>query len=649
MRESINKSVFFTTFLVILVTIISCISYPQQIQQFTAILQNQIVHFAGWLYILIVGLFLLFLTFLAISKYGDIKLGQDHATPEHSYLSWLAMLFSAGMGVGIIYYGLSEPVMHYNMPPVDADNRLETAKQAMRITFFHWGLHPWAIYSIFALPIAYFSYRHDLPLLPRSILYPLIGDKIYGPIGNTVDIFTASATIFGIATSLGMSATQVNSGLHEIFDTPMNMNYQGIIIFVITIISSVSVALGIKKGIKRLSNANMLLALLLLIFVILNNSPIYILKTFVENTGSYFSNIIEMTFNLYAYERNEEWMGGWTLAYWSWWLSWSPFVGMFIARISKGRTVREFIIAVLLMPSVSIFLWFTAFGNTAINFLERDLIPNFIHIVSKETANSIFHFLKVMPSYSISSILAIILMITFFVSSADSGSLIMNTLTSKHNKSSPKKLRIFWSCCVGFISWSIMYTGGIEALQAINMAASLPILFILAIFCYSFYKALNYDFCINENLQSNISLKYTKYKTNWREYVSSLNSYPQKKETKDFMENTAYEAIKELAEEMEKQKIETKVSDFSNKEIGCTIYVNENDSFYYGIKIIEYILPDYIDEDYSYYNRAEVFLDQGGQQYNIINYEKEQIISDIISQYERYKNQIELINIEKRL
>ena len=339
-RYRINPPVFFTSVALVLVFVLGAVIWPDASERLFVAVQGWVIHSAGWFYVLAVAGFLVFVVAVAASRYGAIKLGPDHSEPDYSYTAWFAMLFSAGMGIGLMYFGVAEPIMHYTDPPVGDPSTAAAARQAMRITMFHWGVHAWAIYAVVGLALAYFSFRQGLPLTIRSSLYPLIGERIHGPIGHAVDVFAVVGTLFGVATSLGFGAIQVNAGLEYLFDVPVGTGVQIALIAVITAFATVSVALGLDAGIRRVSEFNLILAVVLLVFVLVAGPTIFLLQTLVQNTGAYLSNLFSMTFNLYAYQPTG-WIGGWTLFYWGWWIAWSPFVGMFIARISRGRTIRQ--------------------------------------------------------------------------------------------------------------------------------------------------------------------------------------------------------------------------------------------------------------------------------------------------------------------
>lgn len=459
-QSHINKAVFFTSAVLIFLLVAFAAFFPDVADKNFKLLQQQIFTNASWFYILAVALILLSVTFLGLSRYGDIKLG-DHAQPDFRYHSWFAMLFSAGMGIGLMFFGVAEPVMHYLSPPVGTPESVEAAKQAMRLTFFHWGLHAWAIYAIVALILAFFSYRHGLPLTLRSALYPIIGDRIYGPIGHAVDIFAVIGTVFGVATSLGYGVLQVNAGLNHLFGVPINETVQVILIVVITGLATISVVSGLEKGIRFLSELNLGLALLLLALVLLLGPTVLLLKSFVENTGGYLSELVSKTFNLYAYEpKSSNWLGGWTLLYWGWWLSWSPFVGMFIARVSRGRTIREFVTGVLFVPAGFTLMWMTVFGNSAIYLIMEKGATDLAATVQQDVALALFNFLEHFPFSSVLSFIAMAMVIVFFVTSADSGAMVVDTLASGGSSNTPVWQRIFWASLMGIVAIALLIAGG---------------------------------------------------------------------------------------------------------------------------------------------------------------------------------------------
>lgn len=605
-------------------------------------MQAWLVLNTSWVYMLGVAIILLFSIGLICSRLGDIKLGPDHSVPEYSNLSWMAMLFSAGMGIGLLFYGVAEPIKHYSNPPLGTPLSSFSAEEAMKLTFFHWGLHAWAIYAVLAVTLAYFSYRKDLPLLPRSIFFPLLGEKIFGPIGDLIDSLSIIGTMFGVATSLGVGVTQVNAGLFYLFAIPESIGVQIILIAIITSFATISVVLGLDGGIKRLSNINMILAVCLLVFILVLGETSFLMKSFVQNTGAYFSDIVYKTFNLFVYEPREKWFGGWTLLYWGWWVSWSPFVGMFIARISKGRTIREFMTGVILIPSGFTFLWMTVFGNSAIKLSITS--PELITAVNDNVPIALFKFLEFFPLSQVLAVLSILLIITFFVSSSDSGSLVIDTLASGGAEEPPVWQRIFWALLEGIVAMTLLYAGGLGALQTMTIVSAFPILFIILIGAFLFFKTLREDYLLFNSIQSHTtSIQYEKASSSWKDRLSALIEYPSKEKVQSFISTTVNEAVHELKTEFKKNNINAKI-DFDQKKHHILISVpNEtNEDFLYAVQPRSFDIPSHRTETKKTYFRAEVFLYQGGQEYDIYGYTKEQIIADALTQYEKHLHYLHL-------
>jgi choline/glycine/proline betaine transport protein len=465
--------VFWISSVLLLLIVLYASVFQAHAQSLFAHIQGWIIGNVSWFYILAVAIILGTVVFLGISRYGDIKLGPDHSTPDYSSTTWFAMLFSAGMGIGLMFFGVAEPVMHFLKPPIGDGGTVQAAGEAMRITFFHWGLHAWAIYAIVALILAYFSYRQGLPLTLRSALYPLIGERIYGPLGHAVDIFAIIGTVFGVATSLGFGVAQINTGLNALFGVPVSTGVQIALIIGTTFLATLSVMSGLDKGIRRLSELNLGLAVLLLLMVMLLGPTVLILQTFVQNTGGYLSEIVSRTLNLYAYQPTD-WIGGWTLFYWGWWLAWSPFVGLFIARISRGRTIREFVTGVLLVPTAFTLLWMTVFGNTAIHMILDEGLTDLAMAVDKDTSLALFAFLEHFPFASVISTLAVIMVVVFFVTSADTGAMVVDMLASGGQENTPLRQRVFWAASMGLVAIALLLADGLKALQTATIASALP-------------------------------------------------------------------------------------------------------------------------------------------------------------------------------
>ncbi|MCF6148831.1 MAG: BCCT family transporter [Candidatus Kuenenia sp.] len=443
---------------------------------------------AGWLLILLVDIFLGFVIYLLFSRYGKLRIGGPKAKPEFSYHSWFAMLFSAGMGIGLLFYSVAEPVMHFSAPPKGEANTIQSAQYAMDITFFHWGLHAWGIYAMVGLALAFFCYSKGLPLTIRSVFHPLIGERVHGTLGNVIDIVAVVATLFGLATSLGLGAQQVNAGLDHLFHIGHNTMLQIILIAIITGFATMSVVLGIDKGIRRLSEFNMVIGLVLLLFMLFLGPTLFIFDSFVQNIGSYLQRLTEFSTWTESY-RQSKWQNGWTIFYWGWWIAWSPFVGMFIARVSKGRTVREFLLGVLLVPTVLTFLWITVFGGTAL-FEELYGGGGITEAVNENVATALFVLLKRFPMAFITCLLGVIVVATFFVTSSDSGSLVIDIITAGGNTHPPLKQRVFWAIMEGVVASVLLIGGGLKALQAASILTGFPFAIVLFFMCVSLLKGL---------------------------------------------------------------------------------------------------------------------------------------------------------------
>ena len=486
---SIDMPVFFSAAALIVAFSVYGGAFSYDAAIMFAKVQNWLITNVGWYYIAVVAGFFAFILYLAFSSVANVKLGPDDSLPEYSYLSWIAMLFSAGVGIGLLFFGVAEPITHFAKPPSGEAASVNAAESAMVYTYFHWGFQAWATYIVVGLSLAYFAFRHGLPLTIRSSLYPIIGDKIYGPIGNTVDVFAVLATMFGVATSLGIGATQVNAGLSYLFGLPVGPNIQVLLIAAITVMATSSVVTGLDGGIRRISELNMVLAVLLMSFVLLAGPTAALLGAFVQNIGNYLSSLVSLTLEVYAYEPTE-WFGTWTLFYWGWWISWSPFVGMFIARISRGRTVREFILGVLFVPAGFTFLWFSIFGNSALFIELGDSGGEITSAVIADMPTALYVFLERLPLAPLVSMLATVLIVTFFVTSSDSGSLVIDIITSGGNENPPIWQRIFWAVSEGVVASVLLLAGGLSALQTAAISSALPFSVIMIFMCVGLSRAL---------------------------------------------------------------------------------------------------------------------------------------------------------------
>lgn len=488
----VNGPVFFTSSIIIIISIILTLIYRESAETYFGEVQDYISNTGGWFFVLSVNIYLFFMLYLAFSKFGQLRIGGQSAKPEFKTISWFAMLFSAGMGIGLLFWSIAEPINHFMSPPLAEGGTAAAAKEAMKYTFLHWGFHAWGIYALVGLALAYFTYSRGLPLTIRSVFYPFLGEKIYGRIGDLIDIFAVLATLFGLATSLGMGVKQIAAGLEHVFGLDSGINTQILLIGGITLIATASVVLGVDKGVKFLSEWNMRIAVLLLLLVVVLGPTIFIFQSFVQNTGNYFYSFLEISTWTESYT-GTSWQNAWTVFYWGWWIAWSPFVGMFIARISKGRTVSEFILGVLIVPSIITFFWISAFGSSSIQqvLLGDDTIVN---AVNNNVATALFVFLEDYPLAVALNIIGVILIAGFFVTSSDSGSLVVDSLTSGGKIDAPVGQRIFWAVAEGGVAAVLLIGGGLQALQTASIVTGLPFAIILILMCYSLYKGLDEDF-----------------------------------------------------------------------------------------------------------------------------------------------------------
>nr|WP_100656698.1 choline BCCT transporter BetT [Alteromonas flava] len=642
-HSHLNAKVFYPASIAITLLLVFAFIAPDLASRSFATIQSAIVDNGSWFYVLTVAIILLLVTYLGVSRYGSIRLGPDHATPDYSFVTWLSMLFAAGMGIGLMFFGVAEPLMHYIAPPTADEGTVEAVREAMKTTFFHWGVHAWAIYAVVALVLAYFSFRHRLPLTLRSALYPFIGERIHGWIGHTVDIFAVISTIFGVSTSLGLGASQINTGLNYLFGLEISNTNQIILMALIISVAIVSVVSGLDKGIRRLSETNMILAILLLGFVLALGPTVFLLKAYLQNTGAYLSDIVRNTFNLFTYEPTD-WIGGWTIFYWGWWLAWAPFVGLFIARISRGRTIREFVIGVLLVPTAFTLLWMTVFGNTAIDLVHGQGANDLANLVNENTSVALFVFLEHFPFSEVLIVVAILMVIIFFVTSCDSGAMVVDMLCSHGNNNTPVWQRIYWTVGVGVVAAILLAAGGLSALQTMTIAAALPFAIVLTLSMFGLIKALRIEGYKRESLQINtVPLQPTESASAWRERLHNIVNFPNRQAVVTYINSTVSAAFKAVQEELAKNQIQAEIQT-TDKGIALSVEQGDEQGFVYAVYFRQHVQPDYTqtdtenidsDDDQSYY-RAEVHLSEGGQDYDIMGWSKLAVINDIIEHYHKH-------------
>ena len=641
-ESTLNKPVFFISAGLIIAVCLYGALFSDHASLVFSDLQSWLLTNLGWLYMGSVAGFFMLVIYLAFSRFAHLRLGADDSEPEYSYGSWFAMLFSAGMGIGLMFFGVSEPMTHFLEPPVGEGGTIDAARNAMQVTFFHWGLHAWAIYIIIGLALAYFSFRHDLPLTLRSALYPVIGDKIYGKWGNAVDIFAILGTMFGVATSLGLGVMQVNAGLNYLFGLPVSIVVQVALIAAITCAATISVVAGLDAGIRRLSELNLVLALLLMVFVLIAGPTVMLLSSLIQNIGMYLSGLVDMTFRIYAYEPNE-WIGNWTLFYWAWWISWSPFVGMFIARISRGRTIREFILGVLLVPSGFTFLWLTIFGNSGLWLEMHEAGAGLATAVQTNMPTAIFVLLDQLPLTGITSALATMLIVTFFVTSSDSGSLVIDIISSGGAENPPVWQRIFWAVSEGAVAATLLVAGGLAALQTAAISSALPLIIVMFLVCYGLMNALHAEPSVRGVRPiATSSVPVAGGSKAWQSRLKAMLGRFKEGEAQAYLETTARQAMEEVLAQLTTQNILHAGIEAEENLIRLTAGQGEEFDFLYEIKLREYSLPSVAfpelptKKSERNYWRAEVTLLEGAQQYDVAGYSKEELMSDILTQFENH-------------
>ncbi|MFA7084760.1 MAG: BCCT family transporter [Arcobacteraceae bacterium] len=646
-NSTILIPVFIPAVIVIVLLVVGTISNPILAGEVFSSTLAYITKDFGWFYMLAVAIFLIFIVGIALSGWGNIKLGPDHSEPEYSFGAWFAMLFSAGYGIALLFFGVAEPILHYASPPQGVALTVDAAKQAMQIAYFHWGFHIWAIYGLVGLTMAYFAFRHGLPLSMRSALYPLIGNKIYGVAGHAVDTFAILGTLFGIATTLGLSVSQINAGLHYLWPSiEVNTTVQIITIALITCLAMFSVVAGMDKGVKRLSILNILLAIALMCFVFVAGPTIFILNTFLENTGSYLSNIVERTFSLQAYTSND-WIGNWTLFIFGWTISWAPFVGLFIAKISKGRTIRQFVVGVMLVPTIFTFLWFSIFGDTALHMVMYEGYETLITEVQNDKAIALFKLFERLPFTGFISFITVILIITFFVTSSDSGSLVIDSLASGGVEQTPIWQRVFWVTTQGVVASVLLIAGGLGALQTASIVSALPFAVIMLIAAVGMCRALIIETHRKESLQHTVNMNYQhpieENENYWKARLKELINFPQKRSVEKFIKENIYENMKKVQKEFASSNWFCEVEyDEEYCRAVITIFKDTTIHFSYEVRLREYEMPDFsynkIEElkGQTHYYSAEVFLKRGGLHYDLYGYENHTIINDILNQFEKY-------------
>ena len=637
----IGATLFFVVLLVAMILIA-----PEQTQTLLNAAKSGIFANFSWFYVLAFSVFLGFLLILSVSSLGNIKLGNDEEEPEFGFLSWLAMLFAAGMGVGLMFFGVAEPLTHY-LSDITTGTAEHKQQEALLHTLFHWGIHAWAVYGTIALALAYFGFRYKLPLALRSCFYPLLKERINGKLGDLIDIMALLATLFGIITTLGFGASQLGAGLHQLgWISENSFSLQMVVIAVVMSLATFSAISGVGKGVKILSELNLTLAFCLLIFVLVAGPTLYLLSAFSDNIGTYLSNLVQLSFKTYVYEQEHTgWFSGWTILYWAWWCSWAPFVGLFIARISKGRTIREFIFGVLVIPSMFGILWFTVFGNTAIWLNDGEAAGTLGQMISSpETL--LFKFLDYLPLSGVTGLVSLVVISLFFITSADSGIYVLNNIASRDKSlTAPRWQAVMWGVLMSVVSIVLMQSGGLANLQAMTLLVALPFAMLMLLMCFSLWKGLNADKKYFDTKVNPTSIFWTGDK--WKERLEQMMNQTQEKDILRFLKHTVLPAMRELRQELiGKYELSVQINTLFDQDEPAVELVIQKDlmrDFMYGVKSISREVSEQLINDdnlphiqHSMTYEPYTYFFDGRVGYDVQYMDQDELIADMLKHYERY-------------
>ena len=637
----IGATLFFVVLLVAMILIA-----PEQTQTLLNAAKSGIFANFSWFYVLAFSVFLGFLVILSVSSLGNIKLGNDEEESEFGFLSWLAMLFAAGMGVGLMFFGVAEPLTHY-LSDITTGSAEHKQQEALLHTLFHWGIHAWAVYGTIALALAYFGFRYKLPLALRSCFYPLLKERINGKLGDLIDIMALLATLFGVITTLGFGASQLGAGLHQLgWISENSFSLQMVVIAVVMSLATFSAISGVGKGVKILSELNLTLAFCLLIFVLVAGPTLYLLSAFSDNIGTYLSNLVKLSFKTYVYEQEHtDWFSGWTILYWAWWCSWAPFVGLFIARISKGRTIREFIFGVLVIPSMFGILWFTVFGNTAIWLNDGEAAGTLGQMISSpETL--LFKFLDYLPLSGVTGLVSLVVISLFFITSADSGIYVLNNIASRDKSlAAPRWQAVMWGVLMSVVAIVLMQSGGLANLQAMTLLVALPFAMLMLLMCFSLWKGLNADKKYFDTKVNPTSIFWTGDK--WKERLEQMMNQTQEKDILRFLKHTVLPAMRELRQELiSKYELSVQINTLFDQDEPAVELVIQKDlmrDFMYGVKSIgrevsEQLINDdnlpHIQHSMTY--EPYTYFFDGRVGYDVQYMDQDELIADMLKHYERY-------------
>lgn len=660
-RQTVNKTVFIVSATAVLVFAIWALASPGVAENVINEVRSFISRWFGWWYFVLATAIVGLVIFLGVSRYGRYRLGPEEARPEYNLFTWTAMLFAAGIGIDLMFFSVAEPITHYLSPPTGAAETNFAAREAVVWTVFHYGVTGWAMYALMGGALAYFAFRHNLPLTIRAALYPIFGKRVEGRWGDAIDVAAVLGTIFGIATSLGIGIVQLNYGLYEIFGIEQGKAAQIGLIVLSVVIATISATSGVDKGIRRLSEANVILAILLLIYILVAGRSGFLLNALVQNTGDYVATFADRTLNTYAWETLSPetpgsdpggFVDGWTLFFWAWWVAWAPFVGLFLARISRGRTLRQFVFGVLVVPFSFILLWISIFGNSALEVARGN--KDFAETTVAAPEAGFYSLLEQYPGATLLIGIATITGLLFYVTSADSGALVMGNFTSRLGNpmaDCATSLRIFWSVAIGLLTLSMLFAGeggSILTLQAATVIMGLPFSFVLALIGVSLLRAVRTESyktaTFRTTLPKTIAVgRGSAEQGSWRRRLLATLQYPSAEHTKRFIDDAVIPAMRAVADAFTGEGIEAAVDESGQNEglpsPRLRVRLTGDPDFDYCVWPVSALAPTYAvltQRSGDRYFRCEVYLSEGSQGYSLNGYAREQIIGDILDQYDRH-------------
>ena len=608
----------------------------------------------GWFYTVTATVAVLFMLYVAISRTGQIKLGPDHAKPQFGLFSWASMLFAAGIGIDLLFFSVAEPVAQYYGPPTGDAETIEAARQAVVFTLFHYGVTGWALYALMGMAFGYFAYRLNMPLTIRSALYPIIGKRIHGPAGEAVEIAAMLGTVFGVATSLGIGVVQLNYGLRVLFGVDESTSWQIALIVVAVSVAIASAVSGVDKGIRRLSELNVGLAICLMLYILVTGRTAFLFDALVMNVGEYVSKFPSMTMDTYAFSGAQEWLNSWTLFFWAWWVAWAPFVGLFLARISRGRSLRQFVVGTLTIPFLFVLMWVSVFGNSALDLVIGG-DSEFGQTALDYPERAFYLLLEQYPAPMLVAAVASLIGLLLYITSADSAALVMSNFTSKitdTQQDGKKWTRIFWAVVVGVLTIAMLYVGGIPTLQSATIVMGLPFAFVIYLVMYGLFKSLRLELLQQDSTRRALhgamsGRAVDGEQGDWRKRLARSMSFPGKKPVMRYLDRVVQPALEQVAEAIRDRGGEVTLHREPAEEVGIDqidlqVGFGEEMSFRYQVYPVEHLTPSFaglvhLDSDADiYYYRLEVFTLTGSLGYDVYGYTQEQLISDVLDLYERH-------------